>query len=913
MDGINSSIGATKGGGREAGGEDGDTSRPGYRWGTGAYSGGYVRGLRDVAGGEGERGRPRTTETDKDSRSRSRSHSRSKSRERSGAGYGGQLSIREWANPVAIGSKDGGTKTPTDSKKSALKGDNALDEDDITSFTSCLSPDSEEEEEEEEDTKGGDGSEDMEMTKADENLTEGEMKEMDELGGERSKLGEMLGITEDNTQGAGSTPKSASFAGGTNFTQKKYPGSHVRRIKDGKSTSMQKSSNVINPYAKAKPKTQAKPTQPHINDHDNHTYIQVQITLKGEPDVPSALTRTLATLLGILQAKDPTACLTKELNVRKQIYSEGDFPLDFREFYDDWSYWDHDVNYLLLAVPPGGNGRTFHGTVCLSTSWEPQRLLDQCVFTIRNLQVKGATIRVSIKELQALRTARNIVLFGVPSDVNYEAVTSLLREMMEEALVLMVDHNPTRYPEEDYHWLPEFGLARMYVKNTPFEERDKNDTTPSWAKMPLHVEVESYFEDYMYEILMFMVTNKIIHQVFGDYVWVQQNAPTNKATTDLKNKMKESLRNHMAIVLSLGRVHLRGLEDPDKNIILERGPDEAGHARKSIFMSVRKVMRFFKVNGIRLWQFIRPVGDGGWCAYYASGKLCETHRILAENWSLNPAAHVRFKCVSRGVVQGDISKFLRSTFSMSAAREGELAKYVNGIIVSEQQASMMAVDLKLKSCKWVNNAAIFTKETGKKAEQHARAFLDDDSMAFPFGTSKSVGGETAALSLINPETGKEWEEGEREQHYRAALEGGMKKMEEDVAETESIASRESDLWENSGMYQFEGMDEVENGDDMDEEKHEEVEEIVEEERKEKGETEELSRALLRALKGSERVNPGEERPLGADINQVLRAAIEAITGNSATTGTTRQNKLDESNTGEDRQATTDGAAGGQGP
>ena len=722
-----------------------------------------------------------------------------------------------------------------------------------------------------------------------------------------------LGETQDGSardgrsQHGGGTPKSASFAGDTNFTQKKYPGSHVKRSQQG---SRSAKPPVKNPYAKASPSTSTATRTTRIHDHEHHTYLRVQITLKGEPDPPTAIIRTLGKFLSVLQAKDQTACIARELNVRKQIYSEEDFPADFRDFYDEWSYWEHDVAYFLMSVPLGGNGRSFHGTICLSSDWEGSKLLDQCVFAIRNIQCKGATIKASVKELQVLRTTRNFILFGIPSDVKFDAVTDLLRDLMNEALTLMVEYDRVRYPEESYHWLPDFSMVRMYVKNTPFEERDKNDPTPAWAKMPLHLEVDADFEDYVGEILSFMVNKRILQQVFGDYVWCQRNVAANKATTDDKNRMKASLRTHMAIVLSLGRVFFRGLENPDNQVVLRRDPDEKGKARAPITMTVRKLMRYYKVNGIRLWQFICPDGTGGWCGYYASGKVCDAHRILAEAWARSTAAHVRFKCVSRGVQQADITKFMRQTFSMSSAREGERARYVNGMIVSEQDASMLEVGQKIKACKWVNNAAVFTK--GIEKESHARAFLDDDSQAYTFAAEQSVGGDTAALSLINPETGKEWREGERERHRASELEGAAAAT---AADDESIASRESDCWEQSRTYEFEGMEGVHDlgnlkGDENEagEDEKEDVAPQVD------GETRDLSSALMDALLKAGRVNPDEGRPREMDIKQVMRAAIEAISSKTPnSTNNIGQNQLEESNTGEDRQPPIGGSAGGPGP
>lgn len=86
-------------------------------------------------------------------------------------------------------------------------------------------------------------------------------------------------------------------------------------------------------------------------------------------------------------------------------------------------------------------------------------LLEQCIFTIRTIQSKGGTIRASVKELQVLRTSRNLILFGVPSNVNFAAVTKLLHDMMEVTLDNMVSFDPVCYPEDQYQRPPDSALA----------------------------------------------------------------------------------------------------------------------------------------------------------------------------------------------------------------------------------------------------------------------------------------------------------------------------------------------------------------------------------------------------------------------------------------------------------------------
>ena len=874
-----------------------------YGWpGSGTEGGGYRRGSAGSAAGEG--GDNGAISSD----GRERSRSRSQSTDRAGK----QVSITKWTTPnrqrEEKQSKDEEGEVETTGGNSHEGSENM--EDEISSSESSkvevvgvkqhLREDKSEDSEEEQSNEEGSSMEGSTYEDAKEVEAGGEDGK-----GEAQTVAAALGLANDTPSSAkttdSGTPKAATFAGDTNFTQKKYPGSHVRRTKQ----------TVLNPYAKAPAPTASAtaPTKRH-NIHDNHTYIRVQITIKGENDPPTAIKRLLGEFLAVLQQKDPTACFTKELNVRKQIYDVEDFPPDFREFYDDWSFWEHDAGYFLMPAPLGGAGRSYHGTVCLSSTWEGEMLLERCIFAVRTIQSKGGTIRASIKELQVLRTSRNLILFGVPSNVSFSAVTNLLRDMMEVTLDSMVSHDPVRYPGDQYQSPPDFSVVRMYVKNTPFEKRDNNDPTPSWAKLPLHLEVDVLLEEYLEEILKYMVTSRLINTVLGDYVWVLKNSPPNKASEDDKETMKVALRTHMAIVLSLGRVFLRGLENPDYVCVLKRGKDEDGNEKRPVEMTVRKMMMLTKVNGIRLWQFICPLDDGGWCGYYASGKVCDAHRVLAEGWSGSAAAHIRFKCISRGVIPQDMSKLLKKSFSMAACKEGERAKYVNGAIVSEQHASMLEIGKKVKSCKWVDDGAIYSKTPIMKAsEAHVKAVLDDDSFAYTFKAPESVGGDTFAHSLINPTTGEAWKEGEKELHFQNAIATAPSVGDQD--DDGSIASGESAGWESMQLnrVEIEGMEGVTAIDNTVGKNQEEEDREVEDEN---AKTSGLGKELREALVMSGRVGPGEDQSLGQDIQNLMRIAIAALKDKPAPTASGSLSKPNEGNTGKDRHASGE-ATGGQRP
>ena len=220
---------------------------------------------------------------------------------------------------------------------------------------------------------------------------------------------------------------------------------------------------------------------------------------------------------------------------------------------------------------------------------------------------------------------------------------------------------------------------------------------------------------------------------------------------------------------------------------------------------------------------------------------------------------------------------------------------------------MLAIGKKIQSCKWVDDGAIFSKaQVTKVSEAHVRAPLDDDSQAYTFTAQESVRGDTFAHSLINPETGEAWKEGEKEQHLQNAIAVSAQpaKNEED---DESIASGESAGWEEMQLtrVEIEGMEEVGGTlkDDLDVEMENDDGYL---------ESNELGKELREALMVSGRVGPGKDQSLGKDIQNLMRVAIAALKETPAITAPSSLNKLDKSNTGKDRQA-TDRASGGQGP
>ena len=105
-------------------------------------------------------------------------------------------------------------------------------------------------------------------------------------------------------------------------------------------------------------------------------------------------------------------------------------------------------------------------------------------------------MRITYKQVQSLHTSRNLILIGVPTDVDHMALQVKMQEKIEEeARQRMIARNPSKYGM--IVRVPQFVLERDYIKNTPYAERFEDDGIPFWACMPFHLECKAAKEDHL--------------------------------------------------------------------------------------------------------------------------------------------------------------------------------------------------------------------------------------------------------------------------------------------------------------------------------------------------------------------------------------------------------------------------------
>ena len=156
-----------------------------------------------------------------------------------------------------------------------------------------------------------------------------------------------------------------------------------------------------------------------------------------------------------------------------------------------------------------------------------------------------------------LKTYCNLMLFGLPNNIDREAGVKMMRALMTTAKAKMIDKNPTKYPCMTWgRGLPEFFLTRDFVKNTAFVLRDDEEDLPGWAKNVVHIEVATEDEHTLQSVLEYMKRNGMFKANFGEFAWLVINPGWN-ATFSEKDTLGSLVERHAAVMLCIGKVPLR--------------------------------------------------------------------------------------------------------------------------------------------------------------------------------------------------------------------------------------------------------------------------------------------------------------------------------------------------------------------
>ncbi len=421
--------------------------------------------------------------------------------------------------------------------------------------------------------------------------------------------------------------------------------------------------------------------------------------------------------LNTLRAEDKSVCFLHPNNPSQRAKARKDMPVKFQKIHEEWMVFDQPIGRFKNDIKEG-HTCTYNVSVWLGSELPAKKILEQCTLEWEETRSNGGTIKMVYKQVQSLYTARNLILVGVPTDLDAEALQTVLKDKMEEAHRRMVVKNPYKYGSITK--VPQFILEKDFIKHTLYSEQSNEDDIPFWVKMPFHLEYLKTNEDELEHILAFMYRTKRFQGLFGEASFYHQ-IPGMDSTAGEREILAGVLMRHIAMVQSTSRVLLKGLAKPDRPHILyrldEEDPDKIDI---KITRTVREIMMEKKIQGSNVWILIGQLADGRWAGYFRYGIGNDPHQAHAVEWAGAVSSHIRYHLLRQGFEPKGVNNLVQGSFNLQATKEAaEAVQDSDGRIKTRSQAAAeQALQLhnKLHSS-WVDITLGMTK---LQREEHAR-------------------------------------------------------------------------------------------------------------------------------------------------------------------------------------------------
>ena len=355
------------------------------------------------------------------------------------------------------------------------------------------------------------------------------------------------------------------------------------------------------------------------------------------------------------------------------------------------------------------------------------------------------------KELQEVDTKRDIILFGVPADIDTNAFRHMVLPHFRRTMGKMRARNPSEYPHEKYGKdVPEFVVLSDWLFNAPYQDKSETEGIPFWCKKCIQFKTKDEDHEILWNILNYMGLTKQDRSLFGEFDRFVKG-PGVGAGYSNKQPLGQLLQYHIAIVRSMAKTPLPGLLYPDLEHVLNLAPDKEKEAREPVTISIWQILMKKKIGLIHVWQCILPWHGGGWEGYYANGKGCDIHRVEALTWSDLITAHIRFHLLKRGVEVSSMEDVINLSFTLNAALEAFGAKLIGGKVFTAGSASAMSMARDLKGT-WVDLGLGNSAKKKEEKETYSRRGItlrtNTDPTAFNFSGAGRFPGSKDTGSIV---------------------------------------------------------------------------------------------------------------------------------------------------------------------
>lgn len=172
----------------------------------------------------------------------------------------------------------------------------------------------------------------------------------------------------------------------------------------------------------------------------------------------------------------------KDQMVQAKLLQE--LPTNFQIFLNDWSCWEHLSSDFKTITLKNGCRKCFNRSVWLGLDHDPKDLLSS-VYLLLNKVIPhgGGKVEFSYKDLQAVDIKQDLILFGVPADVNTSAFKQMFLPFLKMAMSNMNAKKNKKCLYKTYGGnVPNFVVLFDWLFNAPSQEKTEIEGIPFWCK-----------------------------------------------------------------------------------------------------------------------------------------------------------------------------------------------------------------------------------------------------------------------------------------------------------------------------------------------------------------------------------------------------------------------------------------------
>ena len=465
--------------------------------------------------------------------------------------------------------------------------------------------------------------------------------------------------------------------------------------------------------------------------HEHSWYAAVTFKIDSCKDVQKGVVDKFGDILTTIRKKDEEAAIINASDEITKAFTKAQLPQELDDLVNEWLHVEGNQKSIFANNIPTGKNRSYEAVLFLGTQWEPSKLIEKTA-----LQLMKINVDMSYKRIQELHTVKYMLLMGAPNNLHPDGVEQTMNLILREVADMMKEEDETRYSQ--LMWGPEapfpfFKITRSYVKHAPYVTRGKNEKTPSWQRMVLHLEHKP--ED-AYDIsfrCQFANKRKLFKKYFGKFCFFLVG-PQKALGEGERAKLGTMIARHGSVNLCMGCVPIRGVINPDEKVCIERADDYEGNKRAPLVVSLRDILMSVKLNGERLFMCLNMTDNGDYEVWYPNGKGCVDHKARAKAWGELPGGNLKFYLLKRGLNEFGVNMLIDRAFTTEEVLSAEGCKLLeDGTVINKSSAMLQDNIDEIEACYWVDETAGLLeselKEMQRGGARTRNAVIDPSSMA----------------------------------------------------------------------------------------------------------------------------------------------------------------------------------------